>query len=198
MPLFILPLILVFGAFAPLPQTPTPTVPVVTVALGDLAIRTVKVALRTAGISERDAEVDRIATRARVSALMPEVSVRATQTEAGIKDYSSDTGTVSTSEYGPGFSLQASLTFHLDKLVYSGQESRIERLRIERMDARTRISQKIIDEIGKWSRALAEERMDVDSQPGHLDAMVRRTNAQMALDVWTGGWFSAFLDGKAR
>ena len=202
MPPLLLPLIVTLSAFAdatplPMPVRVSPP-PAYAVPLGDLALRAAKVAIKTSGLPANDSEVDGILTRARLAGLMPEISIRGTQTETGIMSYSSDTGTVSTSDYGPGFSIQASLTFHFDKLVYSGQEARVERLRMERMDARARITQRVIDEVGKWTKAMAEERYEPEGSPAHVDATVRRTNAQMALDVWTAGWFSAFLDGRSR
>jgi hypothetical protein len=201
MPPFIIPLLVALGAFADVPPPPPPppvVAPAYTVPLGDLAQRAARVAIRTAGLAQNDDAIDGIATRARLSALLPEVSLRATQTQAGMKDYASDTGTVALSEFGPGFSLQGALVFHLDRLAYSGQETRIERLRMERMEARARITQRVIDEMARWSRAVDEERSNPEGTPAHNDATIRRTNAQMALDVWTAGWFSSFLDGKVH
>lgn len=200
MPTMFFPLLfVVLGAFAGVPPVPAgESAPVVAIPLGDLAQRAVRVAIQVSGLAPDEHDVDALASRSRAAALLPELSLRGTFTQNGIRDYSADTGTVSESDYGPGISAQAVVTFHLDKLVYSGQESRFERLRMEQIEARARVTQRVIDEIGRWSRALAEERAEYDGSPGRIDAMVRRTNAQMALDVWTGGWFSAFLDGKAR
>ena len=154
--------------------------------------------VKTAGISESDAEIEHLATRARASALLPEVRVMAKGTSAGPKDYISDTGTVATSYFGPSYSIEGTLTFHLERLVYSGQEARLERLRLERVEARTRITQKVIDDIARWSKATAEERDSPEGTDQHADATARRVAAQMALDVWTAGWFSAYLEGKTR
>ena len=196
MPTFFFPILfIVLGAFA---DVPAPPQPLIAVPLGVIAQRAARVAIRVSGLSPTDADVDGLASRARLASLLPEISVRGTHTQNGVRDYSADTGTVSQSDYGPGFSIQGVVTFHFDKLAYSGQETRLERLRLERVEARARISQRVIDEVGKWQEALAEERAEPDGTPAHVNAMVRRTNAQMALDVWTGGWFSAFLDGKAE
>jgi len=168
------------------------------IPLGDIAQRAARIALKTAGISESDAEIEHLATRARASALLPEVRVMAKGTSAGPKDYISDTGTVATSYFGPSYSIEGTLTFHLERLVYSGQEARLERLRLERVEARTRITQKVIDDIARWSKATAEERDSPEGTDQHADATARRVAAQMALDVWTAGWFSAYLEGKTR
>jgi len=168
------------------------------IPLGDIAQRAAHIAVKTAGISESDAEIEHLATRARASALLPEVRVMAKGTSAGPKDYISDTGTVATSYFGPSYSIEGTLTFHLERLVYSGQEARLERLRLERVEARTRITQKVIDDIARWSKATAEERDSPEGTDQHADATARRVAAQMALDVWTAGWFSAYLEGKTR
>lgn len=167
----------------------------VTVPLGDLAQRAAHVAILHAGLTEGDGEVDRMATRARLSALLPEFRVRAQGTSAGVRDYVSDTGSIATSYLGPSALIEGSLTFHFDRLAYSGQEARLERLRLERIEARARITQKVIDEIARWSKATGEERDSPDGTESRADAIARRVSAQMALDVWTGGWFSQALEG---
>jgi hypothetical protein len=166
------------------------------VPLGDIAQRAAHVALRTAGLTEGDAEVDRMAQRARLSALLPEFRVRAQGTSAGTRDYVSDTGALETSYFGPSGLIEGSLTFHFDRLGYSGQEARLERLRLERIEARSRITQRVIDEIARWSKATAEERDSPEGTETRADATARRVAAQMALDVWTAGWFSSTLEGR--
>jgi hypothetical protein len=182
----------------PPPPPPMQKKEATTIPLGDIAQRAARIAVRTAGLTDSDVEIERMATRARASAFLPEVRVMAKGTSAGPKDYISDTGTVATSYFGPSYSIEGSLTFHLERLAYSGQEARLERLRLERIEARTRITQKVIDEIARWSKATAEERDSPDGTDQHADATARRVAAQMALDVWTAGWFSECLEGKAR
>ena len=169
-----------------------------TIPLGDIAQRAAHIAVKTAGLTESDSEIERMATRARASALLPELRVMAKGVSAGPRDYISDTGTVATSYFGPSYSIEGSLTFHLERLAYSGQEARLERLRLERIEARSRITQRVIDEIARWSKATSEERDSPEGADQHADATARRVAAQMALDVWTGGWFSEYLEGKTR
>ncbi|HEY2370256.1 MAG TPA: hypothetical protein VGH87_27860 [Polyangiaceae bacterium] len=180
------------------PPPPAPKKETTTIPLGDVAQRAARIAVKTAGLTESDAEIERMATRARASALLPEVRVMAKGISAGPRDYVSDTGTVATSYFGPSYSIEGSLTFHLERLAYSGQEARLERLRLERVEARSRITQRVIDEIARWSKATSEERDSPEGTDQHADATARRVAAQMALDVWTAGWFSEYLEGKAR
>ncbi len=194
------PLVLaILGAFAdyrpPEARVAIPTT--TTIPLGDLAQRAARVAIRNAGLSENDAELDRMASRARMSALLPELRVRAMDTSAGPRDYVSESGALATTDSGPSFVVEGSITFHLDRLAYSGQEARLERLRLERIEARARITQRVIDEVARWSKATAEERDSPEGTEARADATNKRVAAQMALDVWTGGWFSDQLAGHA-
>ena len=176
------------------PRAPSTTT---TVPLGEVAQRAAHIAIRTAGLAVDDLELERMAARARTSALLPELRVRAMDTSAGPRDYISDTGTLATSYFGPSYVVEGSVTFHLDRLVYSGQEARLERLRLERIEARARITQRVIDELSRWSKATAEERDSPEGTEARADAIAKRVAAQMALDVWTAGWFSEYLAGKA-
>ncbi len=194
---FFLPLLIVaLGVVAEIPRSPETNV--TTIHLGEVAQRAARVAVHVVGLAETDLDIDHMATRARAGALLPEVRLRAFESGAGTKDYISDTGTVATNYYAPSFLIEASLTFHLDRLAYSGQEARLERLRLERIEARSRITQHVIDEISRWARAASDERDTPVTTESHGEAAARRTNAQMALDVWTGGWFSAYLAGREK
>jgi hypothetical protein len=195
MPFLLLPLLVALNISTPSPTTQTVTTQP-TLVLGDIAQRAAHVAIRLAGLTEGDGEIDRMASRARMSALLPELRVRAQQTSAGLRDYISDTGALDTSYYGPSTVIEGTLTFHFDRLAYSGQEARLERLRLERIEARSRITQRVIDEMSRWSKSTAEERDSPEGTDARSEATARRISAQMALDVWTGGWFSDCLAGR--
>ena len=183
----LLPLVLAALAALSTPEAPRPPP---ALALGDIAQQAAHVALRTAGLDETDAAVDGLASRARWSALLPDSRLTAKDSSAGMHDYVSSTGTVTSSYFGASYEIGASLVFHLDRLAYSGQEARLERLRLERIAARARVTERVIEQIARWSKASADERDTADGTETHADAVARRTSAQMALDVWTGGWFS--------
>jgi len=163
------------------------------VPLGDLAQQAARVALETAGLDATDVAIDSLAARARTAALLPDLRFDVKYSSAGMHDYASTTGTVTSSYFGPSYEVEGMLVFHLDRLAYSGQEARLERLRLERVRAREIVTQRVIDEMARWSKATAEERDTADGTETHADAVARRVSAQMALDVWTGGWFSRRL-----
>lgn len=206
MPPFSLPLVLLalgaLGALAQLaPDRPIAVAPpprVALVAFGDVAQQAARIAVRTAGLDPSDAAVDALASRARWSALLPDLRLSAKDSSGGMHDYVSASGSVTSSYFGPSYELGASLVFHLDKLAYSGQEARLERLRLERIEARARVTQRVIETLARWSRATADERDSPDGTDARADATARRVSAEMALDVYTAGWFSARLAGRAQ
>jgi hypothetical protein len=174
---------------APGPMEVAPVCP--TADLGALGQQASTEAIRHVGLGASDEQVDALQTRARVSALLPDLRVRGLETAANARDYvSGTTGDVSTTFYPPSQLVEGSLVFHLDRLVYSGQEPRLERLRLERIEARAHLTQRVIEELSRWARACADEAESPAGTDQHADAAARRANAAMALDVWTGGWFS--------
>ena len=193
------PLVALLAAYpqvAPPPEV-APACPAVD--LGALGQRAAVEALHQAGLAGGDEDVAQLQTRARASALLPDLRVRALATAANARDYvSGTTGDVSTTFYPPSQLVEGSVVFHLDRLVYSGQEPRLERLRLERIEARAHLTQRVIDELSRWSRACADEAESPAGTDSHADAGARRRNAAMALDVWTGGWFSAAVGGSER
>jgi len=188
----LLPLVALLSTVEQAPAGPVvPACPAVD--LGALGQRAAGVAVTRAGLAE-DGEVDRMQARARASALLPEFRVRGLETAANARDYvSGSSGDVSTTFYPPSALIEGSLVFHFDRLLYSGQEPRLERLRLERFEARSHLTQRVIDELTRWWRACADETDSPVGTDAHVDAGARRAAAAMALDVWTGGWFSASL-----
>ncbi len=181
---------------SPAPLAAGPSAPSVQVPLGNLAQEAARVAIRTAGLDPTDARVDALAAHARAAALIPELRFSVKDSSGGMHDYVAASGSVTSSYFGPSYEIDGALVFHLERLAYSGQEARLERLRLERVAAREHVTQRVIDEIARWSKATAEERDTPEGTDSHADAVARRVSAQMALDVYTGGWFSAKLGGK--
>lgn len=183
-------------AALPAPVAPHVETPTAMVPLGDIAQQAARIAIHTAGLDESDTAIGRLAARARLAALLPEVRFTVKDSSGGMHDYVNASGGVTSSYFGPSYEVDGTLVFHLDRLAYSGQEARLERLRLERIQARERVTQRVIEEIARWSKATADERDSPDGTDARSDATARRVGAQMALDVWTGGWFSARLAGR--
>ncbi len=64
-------------------------------------------------------------------------------------------------------------------------------MRLERQEARSRLGSKTLEALFAWERASLDEE---DAGPGareQREAALRTAQAASALDVLTGGWFSA-------
>jgi len=151
----------------------------------------VKAALRTAGLGD-ETRLDSLASRARVSAAFPELRLRALRSvdQSGRLTYT-DLDPYRYSEAGTtGYTLEARLTFRLDRLLFADEEVSIERMQIDRQEARMRIAAKAIAALFEWQRAHALARSPTLSTEDHLTAVLREVEAGATLDVMTDGWFS--------
>jgi len=86
--------------------------------------------------------------------------------------------------------LELSLTWRFDRLVYEGVEPVVERLRLERLEARARVASKALDALFSWRRALLEMDDALVGSDQELQAQERAAEARATLDVLTDGWFS--------
>jgi hypothetical protein len=86
--------------------------------------------------------------------------------------------------------LELGLTWRLDRLVYAGDEASLERLRLERLEARTRVTNRILETLFDWQRALLDSEEALSGSEQELQARERAAEARATLDVLTDGWFS--------
>jgi hypothetical protein len=159
-----------------------------------LARASVGAAWRVAGLGADDDRLDGIVSRARWSAVLPEARIRAVRFED--ERLSADTGTDSArwrDSAGANVGLEARLTWRLDRLLYADDEPSFERMRLERRDARSRIAGKVLDCLFHWQRALLDLRTLPPGPPDRerMEISLRVLEAEAALDVLTGGWFTA-------
>jgi hypothetical protein len=186
----------------------------------DLARECVTAALRSAGLGLDDDRIDAIVGRARASALLPETRLRAMR----LWDDANHTTTLATTDgtnyydaVGANLVLEARLTWRLDRLVYAGDEPTLERVRLERQEARARVASRTLEALFAWERATLDANVtDATGTAGAvgtvgavgtggttetsreaLEVELRRAEARASLDVLTGGWFSSWVDGQA-
>lgn len=161
---------------------------------GRLARGLVRAALKADRFEDSVERLDGLATRARVSALLPEVRVRV--------GHDLDQGeSLAPTEYDPGrvtatgatsLWVEGRATFQLDRLVFADEEVQVERMRADRAKEERALTERILGLVERWQAAEL-----VMSDPGIVDPDVRakaevaRIGAECALDVLTGGWFSA-------
>jgi len=158
--------------------------------LARLARDTVAAAANARHLAEREGELDGLGTRARWSALMPEVRVRAARSRDDslhMQPTLDDPYRYSTIG-GDGLLLEAQATFRLNRLVFADEEVAIERLRILRERVGEDRAERVTGRLIRWHRALSHERNAPDPE-GRARAALARLEAQMELDVLTDGWF---------
>jgi hypothetical protein len=158
-----------------------------------LARDCVAAAWRASGLGVDDSRLDSMISRARASAVLPETRLRAMR----LWDDASHTTTLTTTDgmdyydaIGANLVLELRLTWRLDRLVFAGDEPTLERVRLERLDARSRLATRTLEGLFAWARA----RLDADeAAPGsheETEARLRVAETEATLDVLTAGWFS--------
>ncbi len=159
--------------------------------LSRVAREAVAAALRANGAALRREELDRLASRARHAAALPELRMRGQRSDdesLRLTPSTEDPYRYSVSG-GRDWLLEAQLTFRLSRLVFADEELAIERLRIERERGTARTAALVVTRVLDWYRALTLSR-DAELEPEarrklELDAL----EAEVELDVLTGGWF---------
>jgi hypothetical protein len=172
------------------PPVERPPKPMLTPALARDAVGA---AWRFAHVAE-DGRFTALATRASTSALLPEVrfSVMRTTRDGSGAD-TTTTGSPYSLYYADRTVLEGRVLFRLDRLVFAEDEVAIERLRADAILERERIAHRVLEELARWQRA----QIDLTSSPSdsaeRVEAALRVIEAESALDVLTGGWFSHAL-----
>ncbi len=155
-----------------------------------LARRCVQAAWHAAGVGN-DKKLDSMATRARVSAALPEVRLRASRgidAQARIDtDYDTErfADTSSTNLW-----LEARLTWRLDRAVFADEEIQVERLLHDRRELRFRIAHKVLEAVSHWLRAKSALVNSLDHND-RTAAVLRLAEVEATLDALTDGWFGA-------
>jgi hypothetical protein len=177
----------------PAPEPPrgaSPEAPPALLVTAVVARRAVAAAWRASGLGVDDARIDSMVARSRASALLPEARLRAMRVlndTSRVDAIPDTTGTYLA--VGANLWLEARLTWRLDRVLFADDEPTLERVRIERHDARAHLAAKVIDALFLWQRArFRAERAAADSKEA-VDAQLQAAEAEATLDVLTGGWF---------
>jgi hypothetical protein len=159
--------------------------------LSRLAQEVVAAALRADGARVRQQELDRIASRARLSAALPELRVRGQRSddESLRLTPSTDDPYRYSVAGGRDWLLEAQLTFRLGRLVFADEELPIERLRIERERGAARTAAHVLARLLDWHRALSLAGDTALSPAAAQKLALDALEAEVELDVLTGGWF---------
>jgi hypothetical protein len=158
-----------------------------------LARECVAAALHTSGLGEDDARIDALVSRARTSALLPETRLRAMRLWDDAAHATTLATTDDTNYYdaiGANLVLELRLTWRLDRWLYAGDEPTLERVRLERQEARTHVATRALESLFAWQRGTVAAAAAAPGSPERLEARLRADEAEATLDVLTGGWFS--------
>ena len=176
------------AAAAP-PKKSEPVLPLLTPRL---ARGTVRHALASAGYFDWRARLSSLSARARSSASLPELRLRALHSSGETLRLTPTTddpyryAQAGTSQ----LAFEARLTWHLDRLMFADQEVGIERLQNERDAAERRLIDRVLSRLALWQRSRVRA-ADVDSEPDVREtAELEAIGAAVELDVLTDGWFS--------
>jgi hypothetical protein len=162
--------------------------PIVVEALPPNALRALVAAAWKASGVDRDEALGDLASRARASALAPEVRLRAYRgIDVGARVYRVDEGDRATLTDGTQTFFEARMSWRLDRLVFADEEVALERIRLERAELKQRISAKVLDLVLRHQRAKRAAN-NPDLLPAERDeAAVSAVETLLALDAITGG-----------
>lgn len=174
---------------------PAPAEPLDRKALSGLARGAIAAARRAERVPERERALDGLASRARLSALLPEVRFRVARTrdESLRLTPTTDDPYRFTLAGGDALVLEGGATFRLSNLLFADDELAVERLRLERERGAERRVARVLDRVLAWYAALtrlADPGEDVE----HARLVLELDAAALELDVLTDGWFGARVE----
>jgi hypothetical protein len=157
--------------------------------------RLARAAVRAALTASRQAEawgrLSSLETRARTSAWMPDLALRvARNTDESLRlSPTIDEPYHYTSAGGVGWWIEARLTWHFDRLVFDTHELGVERLRLEHAERAGKLVTKVISTLFGWQRASLKAEDPTATPEEQERAELERAEAEILLDLLTGGWF---------
>lgn len=150
----------------------------------------IEAALRSHGVTPALTRLDGLSSRAKNSAILPEVRLRAGRDA----DHSLRLSPTTDDPYrysqsgGISFVVEGAVTWRLGKLVFAGEELSIERLRLAQARERQRVSQLTLQELFDWQAAWRRHQALGGEQSTAVEDLHEAT---LRLDMLTDGWFSA-------
>lgn len=167
--------------------------------VGPTARAVVQAAFRAAGLGAEVERLEVMAARARASAALPELRLRGMRTtDSAVRFTPTDTDPYRATESGSAaYLVEARFVWRLGRALFADEEVSIERLRVDRDDARRALAGKVLVAFFEWRRAREVVRDASLSSAEHLAAEVRADEAAATLDVLTDGWFSSAFEGAA-
>lgn len=170
-------------------------------ALSSFAQRATVVALAVAGVAAERRRLDSLSARARASAALPELRLRAQRnTDQALRwAPTNDDPYRVTQADGAGTTLEASATFRLDRLLFAREELNVERLREQAGSERLKLERRVLDAVLALfkARELACAAAETETE-AKTQQLLRTAELFTELDVLTAGWFSAHAASFSR
>jgi hypothetical protein len=181
---------------APPAEPPAPETPRVSFAqlraLADFSRRASVVALSVAGAAVDRRRLDSLSARARSSALLPELRLRAVRnTDHALRWVpTTDDPYRVTQADGAGMILEASASFRLDRLLFAHEELLVERLRLRAGAVRLKLEARVQAALVGLFRARELACATDPNDPARLERVLKSLELFQELDSLTAGWFS--------
>jgi hypothetical protein len=160
-------------------------------ALTKFSRRATVVALSVVGTAAERRRLDSLSTRARTSALLPELRLRAVRnTDQALRWVpTTDDPYRVTQADGAGLILEASASFRLDRLVFAHEELLVERLRLRAGAVRLKLEARVQAALLGLFRAHQLACADDPNDPAQAQEVVKALELFAELDNLTAGWF---------
>jgi hypothetical protein len=162
-------------------------------ALSEFSRRASAIALSVAGAGADRSRLDSLSSRARSSALLPELRLRAVRnTDRALRLVpTTDDPYRVTQADGAGLILEVSATFRLDRLVFAHEELMVERLRIRAGAERLKLEARVQGAVQGLFRARQLACAAPPEDPARQAQITKTLEFFQELDTLTAGWFSA-------
>jgi hypothetical protein len=169
-------------------------------AVSDFMRRTVGVAARAAGASADRGRLDSLSARARASALLPELRLRALRNSDQALRWlpSADDPSRITQSDAAGVVLEASATFRLDRLVFAHEELAVERLRQRAAEERLKLEARVAQAVLELVRARQQACSTDPNDPARTGQLLKLQELFELLDTLTAGWFGGQAPGLGQ
>jgi hypothetical protein len=186
------------AASAPVASVPAPSAPAAPPLtfrqvrlLSEFSRRATVVALGVAGVAAERRRLDSLSSRARASALLPELRLRAVRnTDQALRWVpTADDPTRVTQADGAGLILEGSATFRLDRLLFAREELTVERVRLHAGEASSKLEARVQAALLGLFRA-RELACSSEVDEARTPQLLKVVELFAELNNLTAGWFS--------
>jgi hypothetical protein len=169
-------------------------------AFADFSRRASRVAFSVRGVAAERRRLDSLAIRARVSAALPELRLRAQRnTDQALRwAPTSDDPYRVTQADGAGTTLEASATFRLDRLLFADEELSIERERRQAGEQHLELERSVLEALLALFRARQLGCSPGIDEAARAEQLIRVAERFTELDALTAGWFAEHAPSFAR